>query len=747
MSPQPPVEESVPVSTLPFRPPNPSMSSLFASTSPAPRSRQSSHSRRAPAVGASESDLFSASTYQTDSRSIKFSQLHDTRNLISRTFVPHIAVHASQDTDEIMREKGFVGGLRELLRPFGETISGKVTVRDSAGLGRTWEDFGVRFVGLRDGLGDPIEVSDGMNRGTDSLKEGQPPVNPAALRTGGNLTQIEHVVDRHLEFAETMEAAHDRDGEVSTAENDQRSALSPYYSLFMRRLLSGVPLSPHETFSHPVASVIAISSRNLTPIDTLRQLYDSSSRGDLRLPSWVHGEYLRYYVLVHDEDRDDPQRSVALFEAMKRHFGLHCHLLRLRSSQCLPTDDDSLGHQKCDWITAAEELAELRRLDRDNDMEDAVPCLFETDAASIRSFVRELVTQSVVPFMERCIATWNDQVASRRRGLSGRFMSLSKKWTAFGSSSRNATGIGAGGASDSSSNYDSVQGYYRADAPEAIMRRLADFAFMLRDWKLAHETYDMLRSDFNNDKAWKYHAGANEMTAFSALLGQNKTNAKTRSETVDQMLDTASYSYMTRCAAPYSAIRCLALGLELLTLRGGSATDDAARWGTRILESRILGTTGHALFSERIAQCYAARKGAGSEKWGSRSRKSSMWWVLAADAWLSQDRWSQAETCLDEADWRYRTRGLAGGALPFAEMEAFVLELRQVLRQTMMSSQAMPRVNGKVPEDAVTIEEQREPLDHRTHRKSLSGINGISFNAFEAGLVGQKHSMQDDSFQ
>jgi hypothetical protein len=44
------------------------------------------------------------------------------------------------------------------------------------------------------------------------------------------------------------------------------------------------------------------------------------------------------------------------------------------------------------------------------------------------------------------------------------------------------------------------------------MRKLADFAFMLRDWKLAHSTYDLLRTDFNNDKAWKYHAAAHVTT-------------------------------------------------------------------------------------------------------------------------------------------------------------------------------------------------------------------------------------------
>ncbi|KAK5239151.1 hypothetical protein LTR16_012219, partial [Cryomyces antarcticus] len=110
------------------------------------------------------------------------------------------------------------------------------------------------------------------------------------------------------------------------------------------------------------------------------------------------------------------------------------------------------------------------------------------------------------------------------------------------------------------------------------MRKLADYAFMLRDFKLAQSTYDLLRTDFSNDKAWKNYAGANEMAAISTLLASQSLSTKARLDTVDQMLETACYSYITRCAAPYSALRTLALGLELLKLRGASAADDAARW-------------------------------------------------------------------------------------------------------------------------------------------------------------------------
>ena len=157
--------------------------------------------------------------------------------------------------------------------------------------------------------------------------------------------------------------------------------------------------------------------------------------------------------------------------------------------------------------------------------------------------------------MERSVATWNEQILSRRRGLSGRFMSLSKRWTPFGSSRNSASA-----SPSSNSNYDSLQGFYRPDSPEAIMRRLADYCFMLRDWKLALSTYDILRTDFQNDKAWRHYAGASEMAALSSLMSPTPLSSKSRADNIESCIDAASYSYTDRqrSAAPYYALRTLA---------------------------------------------------------------------------------------------------------------------------------------------------------------------------------------------
>lgn len=325
-----------------------------------------------------------------------------------------------------------------------------------------------------------------------------------------------------------------------------------------------------------------------------------------------------------------------------------------------------------------------------------------------------MVTQSVVPGMERLSATWNDQVASRRRGISGRFINLSKRFTPFASrSSSNPIG-------GSSSNYDAIQGFYKPDTPEAVLRKLADYAFMLRDFRLAQSTYDILCTDFKNDKAMKYYAGASEMAALTALLATPTVSSKVRVDTLDQMLETAYYSYLTRCSAPYYALRTLIIGTELLRLRGGSALDDAARWATRVLEDRLVGPTGHALLLERIASCYSSRKGHGALKSGSRSRKAAFWNVLAAEAWLRLEMTKQSEQSLMAATELYRSRSTDEDVTSFEHMDSFL----ESLGQAVAESRPATRDEEKESEKPDAVEEIQQTTEQRGHRKSMSTAGG-----------------------
>jgi hypothetical protein len=266
------------------------------------------------------------------------------------------------------------------------------------------------------------------------------------------------------------------------------------------------------------------------------------------------------------------------------------------------------------------------------------------------------------------------------------------------------------------------------------MRRLADYCFMLRDWKLALSTYDILRTDFQNDKAWRHYAGAAEMAALSALMAPTPLSSKSRSENIDAWIEAASYSYTDRqrSAAPYYALRTLALAFELLRLRGSSAADDAARWAIRILESGLVGAIGHALITERISACYSIRTGVGTYKLGSRKRKAAFWAVLAAEHWWRLEKSLQAEKCLDTALRLYNVHveGHSGGKdkvrLPTEDMQRYVDELRQQILGLRLTNQGYgAEQEGETSDGAQSpeVEVATETLDTspRLHRKSLIG--------------------------
>ena len=291
----------------------------------------------------------------------------------------------------------------------------------------------------------------------------------------------------------------------------------------------------------------------------------------------------------------------------------------------------------------------------------------ESDATAIRAFLREMVTQSIVPFMENKMMTWNDQVASRRRGISGRFITLSKRWTGFGSSKNVPSSPGAA-AGSSGSNYNHQQGFYPPGTPEATMRQLGDYAFMLRDWRLAFSTYDFLRTDFSHDKAWAYYAAVNEMAAISSLLISQTFNSRLKSENIDQMLENAAYSYLTRCSMPTNVVRCVTLATELLQARDSVATEDAARWGSRLLEFSVLTSFAQTLMTERLADCYAFRTNASPTLPNGRRRQAALWNVLASDCWIRLDKLSHARHRLQLARELYDTDDESLNGPPFVNM-------------------------------------------------------------------------------
>lgn len=96
-------------------------------------------------------------------------------------------------------------------------------------------------------------------------------------------------------------------------------------------------------------------------------------------------------------------RAVALLNAVKKQFGLNTHLLQLPSL-----------HDKTRFdvpIPLPQLPSMLSRSNQKPSFAHSVSLIMsELDAQNTSRFVREFVTMALIPWMERCVAEWNDVV-------------------------------------------------------------------------------------------------------------------------------------------------------------------------------------------------------------------------------------------------------------------------------------------------------------------------------------------------
>lgn len=150
------------------------------------------------------------------------------------------------------------------------------------------------------------------------------------------------------------------------------------------------------------------------PLQAVTNLYSRP----LDLPSWVDPTILRYILIVHPTNSPlNPDECNALYNAIKKQYNLHVHLLHLSLLPApkpipiiplppqLPPSQTSHGnaHPNSSHSNAAS-ISGTRVPDTSELL------MTESDAQSTGKFVREFLTQSLVPWMEKCVIEWNEAV-------------------------------------------------------------------------------------------------------------------------------------------------------------------------------------------------------------------------------------------------------------------------------------------------------------------------------------------------
>ncbi|KAI7956542.1 hypothetical protein MJO28_003637 [Puccinia striiformis f. sp. tritici] len=454
---------------------------------------------------------------------------------IQTSFSPRIAVFTSPELDQDICAKNGLESFVSLLRPF-EHVD-RVSVRHSNYSTTILDSIRLSFFEVDSSA--TTNESDWLKEKLDRTVFTEPNIKTwtknsnGSKRTGASSSTIVPTqwIKKDHEWIGTQE---EENGE------DYPQAPTPWYIRFMKLLYEYRPIVEYDHTSHPIAAFLVVSTNNPDPLKAFAELHSKTEKDGNgwsdNIKDWLDtGTILRYYLLVHivnDSELDAGfTRAKHLLQIIKHTYGLNSAFI-------------SINSEKSDWIR------KKRILDRDPNFifdddhhsnshkikQDYWSKYFdhhhpqtqfgefisEEDVLGLRVFLREFTLQSLIPHIERCIQQWNDSLAASRKGLTGRLFSVGKKYF-----TSKVPGTGNSNSTNSEQRYNPITNTYPHQSQEAQTRRLADFSFILADYKFASQMYEYLRKDSFNDQAWSYYTSATQMIGLCTLL-QSSFNQRTK---------------------------------------------------------------------------------------------------------------------------------------------------------------------------------------------------------------------------
>ncbi|CAM8970935.1 unnamed protein product [Rhodiola kirilowii] len=319
--------------------------------------------------------------------------------------------------------------------------------------------------------------------------------------------------------------------QIDTLLNRSESEIiPPWFETFNKELIQTPSFSDHEAFDHPVACLLAVSSRDDHTISRLIDLFNSNP-----LPSFNNGtmdpKILKRYMLVHDNRDGTPDKASRILAEMKSKLGPNdCLLLCINSAQdgtADPPDSPWLAHQ----YDPPNESHRGRFLDAD-------------DLNEMKNLMQDLTSKHIIPYMEQKIRVLNQQVSATRKGFRNQIKNL---WWRKGKEDILDTPDGP---------------TYTFNSIESQIRVLGDYAFMLRDYELALSNYRLISTDYKLDKAWKRYAGVQEVMGLAYfMLDEAKKDA-------EYCMENAFTTYIkTGPPGQKNAVRCGLWWVEMLKAR------------------------------------------------------------------------------------------------------------------------------------------------------------------------------------
>lgn len=288
------------------------------------------------------------------------------------------------------------------------------------------------------------------------------------------------------------------------------------YLNFFTKIITSNKLVPFETFNHPISQVFAIDFHNDT-IDDLRKLIVDFR--NFNFPKFFQIDDLLIHVFIlYDPNVSELKDLIELQNNVKKLLSILSTLIGI------PQEPVNLDGEGAVSVTINENSTieeDLQRISLNQGNESLK--VSQSIDTMIKKRLYEYINKFIIPHMEKKIRVWDDLVLSPKKSITGRFFSVSKLFFNNNSNSNKSSPEPQSSSSNStSSSFNYQENYYHKSSPEQTIRKLADWSLILKDFKYAYSTYDLIKKDYTNDKAWVYVASTQEICIVSLLLAQTQ---------------------------------------------------------------------------------------------------------------------------------------------------------------------------------------------------------------------------------
>jgi hypothetical protein len=238
--------------------------------------------------------------------------------------------------------------------------------------------------------------------------------------------------------------------------NDEIPLITPWH-YFYRSLITQVHQSDHDTFNEHILTLFV-----LTPNDSLDSIKNCKQQ--------------KLCLVIFNGDED------ITFVANLKQI---CPTYFINLKNSIPKNKHDL------W---ADVIARSQILD--NTTERPKIDISQEDVFNFDTFINQFLSPFIYNFISAQIQEWERAIFSQRRGISNRLFKVGLKY--FGNQP----------PEPSTTVNENGETVFRSKSPEMVIRRLADYSFMIRDFKYAQSAYENIKKDFSaSQKFTKYYAG------------------------------------------------------------------------------------------------------------------------------------------------------------------------------------------------------------------------------------------------